>query len=203
MLIGRRCEHPGDVAADRGSHDDRGAAYGASDDGRGDRRRHHRADDDDPDDNDVDAQRPRRQRRRRRATIPTPHASRCCNGILDAHQAAGEFVGARIALLDADGAITEATAGTQIDRPASAPVDLDTVWNIGSLTKTMVAVVVLQLADEGRLDLDAGIAQYMPDLEGADQITPRQLLQHTSGLTSTTTSLRSSTTCSARGRRPS
>jgi D-alanyl-D-alanine carboxypeptidase len=43
-------------------------------------------------------------------------------------------------------------------------------------------VVVLQLSDEGRLDLDAGIAQYMPDLEGADQITPRQLLQHKSGL---------------------
>ena len=46
----------------------------------------------------------------------------------------------------------------------------------------MVAVVVLQLADEGRIDLDAGIAQFMPDLEGADRITPRQLLQHTTGL---------------------
>jgi D-alanyl-D-alanine carboxypeptidase len=61
-------------------------------------------------------------------------------------------------------------------------VDLDAVWNIGSLTKTMVAVVALQLAEEGRLDLDAGIAPYMPELAGADRITPRQLLQHTSGL---------------------
>jgi D-alanyl-D-alanine carboxypeptidase len=104
------------------------------------------------------------------------------NGILEGHRAAGEFVGARIALLDADGAITEATAGTQTTDPASAPVDLDTTWNIGSLTKTMVAVVVLQLAEEGRIDLDAGIAQYAPDVEGSDRITPRQLLQHTSGL---------------------
>jgi D-alanyl-D-alanine carboxypeptidase len=45
-----------------------------------------------------------------------------------------------------------------------------------------VAVVVLQLAEEGRIDLDAGIAKYMPDLPGADRITPRHLLQHTSGL---------------------
>ena len=55
-------------------------------------------------------------------------------------------------------------------------------WNIGSVTKTFVAVVVLQLAQEGRIDLDAGIEGYLPDLPGADRITPRQLLQHTSGL---------------------
>ena len=41
---------------------------------------------------------------------------------------------------------------------------------------------MLQLADEGRLDLDAGIERFLPDLAGADRITPRQLLQHTSGL---------------------
>ena len=35
---------------------------------------------------------------------------------------------------------------------------------------------------EGELDLDASIIDYFPDLPGADQITPRQLLQHTSGL---------------------
>ena len=114
-------------------------------------------------------------------TAPDPARSRA-HGIFDAHHAAGEFVGARIALLDADGVITEATAGTKSIDPASSPVDLDTVWNIGSLTKTMVVVVVLQLADEGRLDLDAGIAAHMPDLAGADEITPRLLLQHTSGL---------------------
>ena len=55
-------------------------------------------------------------------------------------------------------------------------------WNIGSDTKTFVAVVVLQLAEEGSLDLDAGIDRFLPDLVGADRITPRQLLQHTSGL---------------------
>ena len=102
--------------------------------------------------------------------------------ILDVHQAAGEFVGARIALRDADGTISEAGAGTPTLDPASGPVDPDVPWNIGSATKTFVAVVVLQLADEGRIDLDAGIDGYLPDLPAADRITPRQLLNHTSGL---------------------
>ena len=102
--------------------------------------------------------------------------------ILTEHQAAGEFVGARIAVRDADGTITEASGGTPTLDPASGPVDPDVPWNIGSATKTFVATVVLQLADEGRIDLDAGIDRYVPYLPGADRITPRQLLNHTSGL---------------------
>ena len=113
---------------------------------------------------------------------PNPARPRLLDGILESHHAAGEFVGARIALRDRDGTVTEVTAGTPTVDPASGPVDPDVPWNIGSATKTFVAVVVLQLADEGRIDLDAGIERYLPDLPGADRITPRQLLQHTSGL---------------------
>ena len=102
--------------------------------------------------------------------------------VLDQHHAAGDFVGARIALQDADGIVTETTAGTTTIDPASGPVDPDVAWNIGSTTKTFVAVVVLQLAEEGALDLDAGIATWFPELPDADRITVRQLLQHTSGL---------------------
>ncbi len=81
-----------------------------------------------------------------------------------------------------DGSVSEAVGGTTSVDPASGPVDPDVAWNVGSVTKTFVAVVVLQLAEEGRIDLDAGIEQYLPNLPGADRITPRQLLQHTSGL---------------------
>lgn len=102
--------------------------------------------------------------------------------ILTSHHAAGEFVGARIAVLDSDGTVTEVTEGTTAVDPASGPVDPDVAWNIGSVTKTFVAVVVLQLAEKGALDLDAGIASFLPELPDAGRITPRQLLQHTSGL---------------------
>ena len=102
--------------------------------------------------------------------------------ILDSHHSAGEFVGGRIALEDRDGAVTEVSEGTQTIDPDSAPVDVDTPWNIGSSTKTFVAVVVLQLVDEGRLSLDETVERFVPNLAGADRITVRELLQHTSGL---------------------
>ena len=102
--------------------------------------------------------------------------------VLAAHHAAGEFVGARIAVAGRDGTTTEVSAGSTTLDPASEPVDPDVAWNIGSVTKTFVAVVTLQLADEGRIDLDAGIDRFLPDLPAADRITPRQLLQHTTGL---------------------
>jgi len=121
------------------------------------------------------------------ATPPTPSAQtaatrRVLDQILESHRATGEFVGARIAVRDRTGTVTEVTSGTQTVDPASAPVDPDVPWNIGSVTKTFVAVVTLQLADEGRLDLDAGISRYFPSLPGAERITPRDLLQHRSGL---------------------
>lgn len=102
--------------------------------------------------------------------------------ILSTHLAAGEFVGARIAVRDVDGTISEAVAGTPSVDATNSAVDPDLPWNVGSATKTYVAVVVLQLAEEGRLDLDATIESFLPQLAGANRITARQLLQHTSGL---------------------
>ncbi|SDC03576.1 D-alanyl-D-alanine carboxypeptidase [Geodermatophilus telluris] len=118
-------------------------------------------------------------------TTPSPVADadleRTVTAILEAHRADQEFVGAVLAVRRADGATVTATSGTP-SLDVDGPVDPSVPWNVGSVTKTFVAVVVLQLAEEGRLDLDAGIDGFLPDLPGADRITPRQLLQHTSGL---------------------
>jgi D-alanyl-D-alanine carboxypeptidase len=103
-------------------------------------------------------------------------------GILEAHHADGEFVGAALALRTRDGSTVMATSGTRSVAPESAEVDPSVAWNIGSVTKMFVAVVVLQLAEADALDLDSGIHQYLPELSGSERITPRQLLQHTSGL---------------------
>ena len=64
---------------------------------------------------------------------------------------------------------------------------LDGEVRIGSNTKTFVAVVVMQMVQEGKVGLDEPIETYLPGLikgEGIDasRITVRQLLQHTSGL---------------------
>ncbi|WP_437098971.1 serine hydrolase domain-containing protein [Streptomyces flavidovirens] len=85
----------------------------------------------------------------------------------------------------ADGSRTY-TAGTAVlDVPS--PVPGDGFVRMGSSTKTYVAVVVLQLVGEERLDLDVPVEAYLPGMargRGTDgrRATVRQLLQHTSGL---------------------
>jgi D-alanyl-D-alanine carboxypeptidase len=56
-------------------------------------------------------------------------------------------------------------------------------FRIGSLTKSYVAAVVLQLTEEGRLSLDDPVARYLPGVvPGAGEITIRDVLAHMSGL---------------------
>jgi D-alanyl-D-alanine carboxypeptidase len=102
--------------------------------------------------------------------------------ILERHRARHEFPGAVLTLHDPSGDWFNVTAGVADPSQSSAPLDLNAPWIIGSVTKTFVAVVVLQLAQEGKLDLDATVEPFFPDLPGASRMTTRQLLQHTSGL---------------------
>jgi D-alanyl-D-alanine carboxypeptidase len=93
--------------------------------------------------------------------------------------------GALVEVRDARGR-TVLASGTA-DLATGAPVAGGSRFRIGSMTKTYVATVVLQLAAEHRVALDAPIARYLPGVveshgnDGRD-ITVRELLQHTSGL---------------------
>ncbi|MFK8844369.1 serine hydrolase domain-containing protein [Streptomyces sp. Ac-502] len=80
------------------------------------------------------------------------------------------------------------------DRKTGRPMRAEDRFRIGSVTKTFTATVVLQLAAEGRIALDAPVERYLPGLvrgNGYDgrTITVRQLLQHTSGLPDYTAAL--------------
>lgn len=73
---------------------------------------------------------------------------------------------------------------TTVDRPV--PVDGDTLFRIGSTTKTFTGTAIMRLVDDGRIDLDAPVREYLPDFAVADPVagatvTVRQLLDHTSG----------------------
>ncbi|WP_181809323.1 serine hydrolase domain-containing protein [Streptomyces shenzhenensis] len=79
-----------------------------------------------------------------------------------------------------------AVAGTA-DLGTGRPMNGTDRLRVGSVTKTFTATVVLQLAAEHRLSLDAAVGRYLPgliDAHGYDgrRITVRQLLRHTSGL---------------------
>jgi CubicO group peptidase (beta-lactamase class C family) len=65
----------------------------------------------------------------------------------------------------------------------SVKVDNDTVFNIASMTKAFTSVAVMQLAEQGKIDLNAAISTYISDLPKSWQlITVNQVLTHSSGL---------------------
>ncbi|MGW3076253.1 serine hydrolase domain-containing protein [Kitasatospora sp. NPDC001132] len=68
---------------------------------------------------------------------------------------------------------TSAEAGMSVDPRGR--------FRIGSISKIFTATVVLQLAAEGRIDLDGSVRQYLPDFP-YEAVTVGQLLNHTSGL---------------------
>ncbi|WP_137991493.1 serine hydrolase domain-containing protein [Streptomyces vilmorinianum] len=103
-------------------------------------------------------------------------------GSLDAFHKAGMY-GAYSAVRDGSarwrGATGFADVGTQ------RPTRPDLEHRIGSVTKTFTAVAVLQQAAAGRIDLDAPVGRYLPDVvpgERGRQVTVRMLLNHTSGI---------------------
>lgn len=66
------------------------------------------------------------------------------------------------------------------------PVDGDTVFRIGSTTKTFTGTTLMRLVDQGKIDLDARVRTYLPDFAVADaavsaQVTVRELVNHSSG----------------------
>lgn len=68
------------------------------------------------------------------------------------------------------------------DSPTSKDVVTDdSLWRVGSVTKTYVSAAVLSLVAEGKLGLDDPLARFVPTYPNAATITVRSLLNHTSG----------------------
>ncbi|MFE1749267.1 serine hydrolase domain-containing protein [Streptomyces anandii] len=74
--------------------------------------------------------------------------------------------------------VTEGTA----DRRTGEAMSTADRFRIGSVTKTFTAVVLLQLAAEGKVRLDTSVNHYLPGLLPDDRITVRHVLSHRSGL---------------------
>ncbi|HRE46294.1 MAG TPA: serine hydrolase domain-containing protein [Aggregatilineales bacterium] len=73
------------------------------------------------------------------------------------------------------------------DAAAKAPVTAETVFGIGSVSKSFTAMGIMQLVDQGKLDLDAPVTTYLPNFALANPeytplLTTRHLISHTSGL---------------------
>lgn len=103
---------------------------------------------------------------------------------LAAQRAEHGFPGVALAVVDGGRIVSAVGSGhAGDDRPMTA----DTPVDIGSITKTITAVAVLQLVERGAVELDAPVRRYLPWFAVADPvasgaITVRQLLTHTSGV---------------------
>ncbi|AZS15467.1 serine hydrolase domain-containing protein [Paenibacillus lutimineralis] len=77
------------------------------------------------------------------------------------------------------------------DEQGQKPLTKDTMYGIGSTSKMFTTVAVMQLVEQGKIELDTPVVQYIPEFTMMDerykQITPRMLLNHSSGLKGSST----------------
>jgi CubicO group peptidase (beta-lactamase class C family) len=100
--------------------------------------------------------------------------------LLAEHKVPGAAVGVYV-----DGEVLDFAAGV-LSRATGVEATTDSVFQIGSITKTWTGTLVMQLADEGLLGIDQPVVRYLPDFDLADSaaaraMTVRQLLSHTAG----------------------
>jgi CubicO group peptidase (beta-lactamase class C family) len=105
------------------------------------------------------------------------------DGILNRWPAVGLALG-----VVRDGGLEFFSSHGVVNIESMAPVTEDTVFRIGSITKTFTAVAVMQLWEQGLIDLDAPANDYLrafrllPAKEGWRPATTRHLLTHTAGV---------------------
>ena len=78
------------------------------------------------------------------------------------------------------------TAAGVLSKATGVEATTDSVFQVGSITKVWTTTLAMQLADEGKLDIEARVRSYLPEFAIADedaaaQITVRQLMCHVSG----------------------
>ncbi len=101
-------------------------------------------------------------------------------------RAAVTIPGLALAVTSRDGLVGVRTYGLA-EIASRRPVEPDTLFQIGSIGKSFTACCVLQLVEEGRLDLHAPVTGYLPWFEVRsafdEPIAPHHLLTHTAGIT--------------------
>ncbi|MGE7674178.1 serine hydrolase domain-containing protein [Lysinibacillus sp. NPDC094403] len=99
-----------------------------------------------------------------------------------------ETTSVQYALIDNGKLILSGQTGKN-DLKGKQPLTKNTLYGIGSVSKMYASAAVMKLVDEGKVDLDAPVVHYVPDFKMKDErykrITPRMLLNHSSGLQGT------------------
>ncbi len=80
-------------------------------------------------------------------------------------------------------ALRYATETQELPRDQWVPMRDDTIFDLASVSKLFSSIAVVQLIEEGKVDLEAPVATYLPEFAagGKENVTVRMLLTHTSG----------------------
>lgn len=97
------------------------------------------------------------------------------------HSAVTQGAPGAMVRVDDNGTVHELSEGVA-DRTTGRAITTNDRFRVGSVTKSFSAVVLLQLVDEGKLNLDASVNSYLPGLLPDDRITVRHVMSHRSGL---------------------
>ncbi len=85
-----------------------------------------------------------------------------------------------------DGEIVLSGSKGVYDKAENKAIESYNMYGVGSISKTYTAAAVMKLVDEGKVDIDKPLTTYLKDFKMADerykQITPRMLLNHSSGI---------------------
>lgn len=114
------------------------------------------------------------------AKLPTTFDIAAIDAYLEAQVKEASRVGLSVALVK-DGQVVLAKGYGKRSLVDSRPVEPDTRFAIGSVTKQFACVCVLLLAEAGKLSVQDKVAKYYPDLTRAGDITLLDLMNHTSG----------------------
>jgi D-alanyl-D-alanine carboxypeptidase len=118
-------------------------------------------------------------------TAPAAHldsaTAKALQTALTGVRSGGAYPGISAAIVFPDGSVWAGQSGTAV-LSAKTPVAADTLFSIGSISKTFVAALAGRLASRGTISLDDPLSKYVPTFYLADRITLRQLLNHTSGI---------------------
>lgn len=90
-----------------------------------------------------------------------------------------QFMGS-VAVMKGDEMVFESAYG--IISEDGVPATPESIYRIGSITKSYTATMILQLADRGDLTKSTTLDTYFPEMPNAGQITVEQMLRHQSGL---------------------
>ena len=85
-------------------------------------------------------------------------------------------------LVARNGDVIYAKAFGEANKDHGVPNILETRFNIGSIGKTLTGTAIMQLIEQGKIELEAPVNRYLPEFPHGDRITIHHLLSHTSGL---------------------